>query len=90
MIRVLILISGAALTLGGCADNGKTASAPSPTPADTSASSPATVNPAPVTPAPPLPSSAAPAPGEGIPSTPPTLPEDPQDKAMPPGPVNPK
>lgn len=44
--------------------------------ADTSASSPMTVNPAP---------------DRGTPQTPPTLPEDPaqQDSSMPPGPVNP-
>lgn len=78
MTRFSIL--AAAFMLAACetAENrGATAAAP-PSAADTSASSPATVNPVPK--------------GQAIPSTPPTLPEDParrDDKSMPPGPVNP-
>lgn len=74
----------AGLSLAACAEtpDDTTNAAPAAatgSPSDTSANSPMTVNPAPK--------------GQSLPSTPPTLPEDPaqqtKDKAMPPGPVNP-
>ena len=78
MIRFAAL--AAALALAGCETAEKESAAPAapPSAADTSASSPATVNPV--------------RPGQPMPNTPPILPEDPAkqgDKDMPPGPVNP-
>lgn len=83
MIFRTVLAAAAALAAAACAetpqDKDQAAQAPaaSGAAADTSATSPMTVNPAPK--------------GQSLPSTPPTLPEDPaqQDKSMPPGPVNP-
>jgi hypothetical protein len=77
MIRFTIL--AVALTLAACETAEKESAAAPPSAADTSATSPATVNPVPA--------------GKSIPQTPPTLPEDPakqDDKSMPPGPVNPR
>ncbi len=86
MIDRTTLLAAAVLGLSACADTpdrtaadapaARAANAP-PSAADTSASSPMTVNP--------------PLKGQSLPATPPTLPKSdpaPDDKSMPPGPVN--
>ena len=81
MIRVLAT-AGAMLALAACADREAKAPTATPTgaPADTSATSPSTVNPEP--------KAAAPS-GQSLPQTPPVTTPDQEDKSMPPGPVNP-
>jgi len=81
MIRAATAVGLAALAAAACAEtpDRRAEAASTGETSDTSATSPMTVNPV--------------AKGQSLPSTPPTLSEDPaqqpDDKAMPPGPVNP-
>ena len=79
MLRFTLLAAAVALTACETPEREQaTAPAAPPSAADTSATSPSTVNPV--------------QPGQSLPNTPPTVTDDPArqgDKDMPPGPVNP-
>lgn len=83
MIRAAAVAVLASVSIAACAETTERSADAAPAAStDTSAQSPMTVNPGPPT-----------GKAQSMPSTPPTLPEDPaqtsDDKSMPPGPVNP-